>query len=73
MGHMDARIVDKEHVVAIGKTGCVMEWGKYEAVSMAPRWPNTSTMLAEIAEALEHGTDVDDYHPDPHDGILDWV
>jgi prepilin-type processing-associated H-X9-DG protein len=53
-------------------TGCVMEWDEYEAVTMAPRWPNTSTMLAEIAEVLEHGTDVDGYHPDPHDGVLDW-
>lgn len=54
-------------------TGCVMEWDKYEAVSMPPRWPNTSTMLAEIAEALEHGTDVNGDQPDPHDGTLDWV
>lgn len=55
-------------------TGCVMTWGKYEAAAKAPRWPNTTTMLAEIAEALEQGTTVDGVHPDVSDvGTLDWV
>jgi cell wall assembly regulator SMI1 len=55
-------------------TGCVMTWDKYEAAAMAPQWPNTATMLAEIAEALEHGTDIDGYRPDAdRDGTLDWI
>lgn len=55
-------------------TGCVTTWDKYEAAIMPPLWPNTATMLAEIAEALAQGTDVDGYHPEVSDaGTLDWV
>ncbi|MDQ7908289.1 SMI1/KNR4 family protein [Phytohabitans sp. ZYX-F-186] len=54
--------------------GCVMQWDKYEAAGLKPRWPSVATMLAEIAHALQHHTDVDGYQPEAlDDGTLDWV
>jgi cell wall assembly regulator SMI1 len=54
--------------------GCIMKWDKYEAVTLPPLWPSTAAMLSEIADALEHGTLIQGYHPEARDdGILDWV
>ncbi len=54
--------------------GCIMKWDKYEAAISEPRWPNTATMLAEIAYALDHGTDINGDQPEANDdGTLDWV
>jgi cell wall assembly regulator SMI1 len=54
--------------------GCVMKWDKYEAAVLKPRWPGVAAMLAEIAHALENGTDIEGYEPEARDdGILDWV
>jgi cell wall assembly regulator SMI1 len=54
--------------------GCVMTWDKYEAAILKPRWPSIATMLAKIAHALEHGTEIEGYQPEARDnGTLDWV
>ena len=54
--------------------GCIMEWDEYEAAVLEPRSPSTATMLAEIADALEHGTDIKGCQPEAcNDGTLDWV
>ncbi|GAA3994761.1 hypothetical protein GCM10022247_13140 [Allokutzneria multivorans] len=54
--------------------GCVMQWEKYEAAVSEPSWPNTATMLAEIAHSLDHNTDITGYQPEAlDDGTLDWV
>ena len=51
-----------------------MEWDEYEAAVLEPRSPSTATMLAEIADALEHGTDIKGCQPEAcNDGTLDWV
>lgn len=53
--------------------GCVMQWDEYEAAAQEPEWPDTATMLAEIADALAHGTEIKGYRPEAHDGTVDWV
>jgi hypothetical protein len=54
--------------------GCVMQWDKCEAATLKPQWPSVTTMLAEIADALQHKTDIDGCQPEAHDdGTLDWV
>ena len=54
--------------------GCVMAWDEYEGAVLEPRWSSTTVMLTEIADALEHGTDVDGSRPEAcDDGTLDWV
>ncbi|MFB9909061.1 SMI1/KNR4 family protein [Allokutzneria oryzae] len=55
-------------------TGCIMQWDEDEAAVTEPSWPSTAAMLAEIADALERGTDIEGYQPDARDdGTLDWV
>ncbi|MCP2169448.1 SMI1/KNR4 family protein [Goodfellowiella coeruleoviolacea] len=54
--------------------GCVMEWDEYEGATGEPRWPSIAAMLAEIAHALHHGTDIDGLRVEAcDDGTLDWV
>jgi cell wall assembly regulator SMI1 len=54
--------------------GCVMEWDKYEKALGEPLWPTVAAMLAEIADAVEHGTDIEGYQPHAcNDGTLDWI
>lgn len=54
--------------------GCVTAWDKYEGAILEPRWPSTTAMLAEIADALQHGTDIHGDQPEARDdGTLDWV
>lgn len=52
--------------------GCVTQW--YETdFAMDPKWPDVATMLAEIADALEHGTEVDGVRPEVRDdGTIHW-
>ena len=38
-----------------------------------PEWSNVATMLAEIADALEHGTKVDGVRPKTVDGRIHWA
>jgi cell wall assembly regulator SMI1 len=53
---------------------CVMEWYETEGASMEPKWPDVATMLAEIADALEHGTDVAGVRPEVlDDGTIHWA
>jgi hypothetical protein len=53
--------------------GYIMEWDKYEAATLEPRWPSVAAMLTEIADALQHRTDIHGYQPDAcDDGTLDW-
>jgi cell wall assembly regulator SMI1 len=54
--------------------GCIMQWGEYAAATLEPQWPGIGAMLADIAGALHHGTDIDGYQPEARDdGTLDWV
>ncbi|WP_158847745.1 SMI1/KNR4 family protein [Saccharothrix deserti] len=53
--------------------GCVMQWYETEGASMEPKWPDVATMLAEIADALEHGTDIAGVRPEVLDGTIHWA
>jgi len=54
--------------------GCVMRWYETEFASMDPKWPDVATMLAEIADALEHGTDIAGVRPKVlDDGTIHWA
>lgn len=54
--------------------GCIMNWDKYGAAGNEPRWPSVAAMLAEIAHALENGTDIEGRQPEVReDGTLDWI
>jgi cell wall assembly regulator SMI1 len=54
--------------------GCITNWYKYDAAGDKPRWPSAAAMLAEIAHALENGTDIEDRQPQAlDDGTLDWI
>ncbi|GAB3442422.1 SMI1/KNR4 family protein [Actinophytocola sediminis] len=54
--------------------GCVMDWIETEGASLEPKWPDVATMLTEIADALEHGTEIAGVRATARDdGILDWV
>ncbi|MCT2587091.1 SMI1/KNR4 family protein [Actinophytocola gossypii] len=54
--------------------GCVMRWYETEFATEDPVWPDVATMLAEIADALEHGTPVHGAHPKVvDDGTLHWA
>ncbi|WP_460353841.1 SMI1/KNR4 family protein [Actinoallomurus acanthiterrae] len=53
--------------------GCVMEYDKYEAAYERPVWPSVSAMLAEVADALDHGGVAAGYRPGvDSDGRLEW-
>jgi cell wall assembly regulator SMI1 len=53
--------------------GCVTQWYETEFAIMDPKWPNVATMLAEIADALEHGTEVNGVRPKVlDDGTIHW-
>lgn len=51
--------------------GPVGEFVKDDTATFA-RWPSLSTMVTEVADALEAGSDVGFYRPQVVDGRLDW-
>ncbi|MFI0446907.1 SMI1/KNR4 family protein [Actinomadura sp. 6N118] len=54
--------------------GCIMKWDKYEGAVGKPLWQGIAEMLAGIADALEHGMDVQGDRPEVcDDDTLDWV
>jgi cell wall assembly regulator SMI1 len=54
--------------------GCVMQWYQADFATGDPKWPDVATMLAEIADALEHGTVVDNVRPKAlDDGTIEWT
>jgi cell wall assembly regulator SMI1 len=54
--------------------GCVTRWYETEFATADPKWPNVATMLAEIADALEHGTKVDGVRQKAlDDGRIHWA
>jgi len=54
--------------------GCVTQWYETEFATVDPKWPSVATMLAEIADALEHGTEVHGVRPEVlDDGTLEWT
>jgi hypothetical protein len=36
-----------------------MRWDKVEAAEFEPLWPSISVMLNDMADALEHGVEID--------------
>jgi cell wall assembly regulator SMI1 len=53
--------------------GCVTRWYATEAATMEPTWPDVATMLAEIADALEHDRDIAGARPEVQDGAIHWA
>ncbi|MBB4911715.1 SMI1/KNR4 family protein [Actinophytocola algeriensis] len=54
-------------------SGCVMRWDKVEAAEFEPLWPSISVMLSDIADALEHGVEIDGVRAVVvEDQMLDW-
>ncbi|MBB5803714.1 cell wall assembly regulator SMI1 [Saccharothrix ecbatanensis] len=52
--------------------GCVMEWRETEGAAK-PLWSSVADMLAEIADALDRGKDIDGVRPEVRDdGTIDW-
>lgn len=55
--------------------GCVMQFDRVETAQLEPDWPNVTTMLAEVADALEHRRAVGRQYPvraGIEDGRLVW-
>lgn len=53
--------------------GCIMQWYEADFATGDPKWRNVATMLAEIADALEHGTEVNGVRPKVlDDGTIHW-
>lgn len=52
--------------------GCVGKMHKEEICFVAPVWWSVTDMLAEVADALVNGTDIDGWHAEVEDGSLHW-
>lgn len=54
--------------------GCVNRWYEADFATGDPVWPDIATMLADLADALEHGGEVNHARPTVRDdGTLDWT
>lgn len=53
--------------------GCVHDWDRDEgALSEQPKWDSVTSMLEDVASALEEGRDCDGWRPTVVDGVLAW-
>lgn len=53
-----------------GRRPCPPKAGS--SASTQPVWPSITDMLAEVADALVNGTDIDGWHAAVDDDRLDW-
>jgi cell wall assembly regulator SMI1 len=69
-GSGDDLVVDLRHGPL---RGCVKEYSHEEGALHPPLWTSLAAMLADVARALETGSEIcDDFMPVVQDGVLDW-
>ncbi|RIJ76817.1 hypothetical protein D1871_10350 [Nakamurella silvestris] len=54
------------------QSGCVTAWDHTAADQHGPIWPSLTAMVADLAAALEGGTECNGYLPGVHQGRLGW-